>query len=120
VRVSHNNIPFARGPTTGLRLLRTPVGSPSHGSGALEAVVEVNNLLLTEMDDPQVEILLLRACLGSAKMTNLTSVTPHDTVATFATAFDNSILVWDVFARTTSLTHSGCKPGCPYPWEDLD
>jgi hypothetical protein len=49
------------------------------------------HLLLTEMDDPQVELLLLRACLGSAKMTYLTRVTPPDTVIPFATAFDNSM-----------------------------
>jgi hypothetical protein len=47
--------------------------------------------LLTEMDDPQVELLLLCACLGSAKMTYLTRVTPPDTVAHFATAFDISM-----------------------------
>jgi hypothetical protein len=47
--------------------------------------------LLTEMDDQQVELLLLRACLGSAKMTYLTRVMPPDTVAPFATAFDISM-----------------------------
>jgi Reverse transcriptase (RNA-dependent DNA polymerase) len=35
------DIPFARGPTTGVRLLGAPIGSPSHCSGALEAVVKV-------------------------------------------------------------------------------
>jgi hypothetical protein len=49
------------------------------------------HLLLTETDAPQVELLLLRACLGSAKMTYLTRVTPPDTVAPVATAFDNSM-----------------------------
>jgi hypothetical protein len=43
------------------------------------------------MDDPHVELFLVRACLGSAKMTYLTRVTPPDTVAPFATAFDNSM-----------------------------
>jgi hypothetical protein len=42
-------------------------------------------------NNPQVELLLLRACLGSAKMTYLTRATPLDTVAPFATAFDNSM-----------------------------
>jgi hypothetical protein len=54
-------------------------------------VTKQAHLLLTEMDDPQVELLLLRACLGSAKMTYLTRVTPLDTVAPFATSFDNSM-----------------------------
>jgi hypothetical protein len=55
------DIPFARGPTTGKLLLGAPIGSPSHCAGALEAVVKVSmqtHLLLTEMDDPQVELLL--------------------------------------------------------------
>jgi hypothetical protein len=88
------DIPFARGPTTGVRLLGAPIGSLSHSAGALKAVVEVYkqaHLLLNGMDDPQVELLLLRACLGSAKMTYLTRVTTSDTVAPFATAFDNSM-----------------------------
>jgi hypothetical protein len=88
------DIPFARGPTTGVRLLGALISSPSHSSGALEAVVKVSKQahpLLTEMDDPQVELLLLRAFLGSAKMTYLTRVTSPDTVAPFATTFDNSI-----------------------------
>jgi Reverse transcriptase (RNA-dependent DNA polymerase) len=88
------DIPFARGPTTGVRLLGAPIGSPSHCAGDLETVVKVSkqaHLLLTEMDDPQVELLMIRACLGSAKMTFLTRVTSPDTVAPFATAFDNSM-----------------------------
>jgi hypothetical protein len=86
------DIPFAGGPTIGVRLLGDPIGSPSDSAGALEAVVEVTkqaHLLLTEMNDPQVELLMLRACLGSAKMTYLTRFTPHDTVAPFATAFNS-------------------------------
>jgi Reverse transcriptase (RNA-dependent DNA polymerase) len=35
------DIPFARGPSTGVRLLGAPVGSPAHSAGALEAVLEV-------------------------------------------------------------------------------
>jgi hypothetical protein len=75
---------------------QTPIPYPTlFSAGALEAVLKVSNqahLLLTEMDDPQVELLLLRACLGSAKMTYLTRVTPPpDTVAPFATAFENSM-----------------------------
>jgi hypothetical protein len=88
------DIPFTRGPTTGVRLLGAPIGSTSHCAGALEAVVKVSkqaHLLLTEMDDPQVELLLLRACLESAKMTYITRVTHSDTVAPFATAFDSSM-----------------------------
>jgi hypothetical protein len=54
-------------------------------------VTKQADLLLIEIGDPQVELLLLRACLGSAKMTYLTRVTPHETVAPFATAFDNSM-----------------------------
>jgi hypothetical protein len=88
------DIPFACGPTTGVRLLGAPIGSPSHSAGALDAVVKVPkqaHLLLTEMDDPQVELLLLRAYLGSEKMTYLTRVTPPDTVAPIAIAFNNSM-----------------------------
>jgi hypothetical protein len=75
-------------------LLGAPIGSPSHSAGALDAIVKVSkeaHLLLTEMDDPQDELLLLCACLGSAKMKNLTRVTPPDAVASFATAFDDSM-----------------------------
>jgi hypothetical protein len=44
--------------------------------------------LLTEMDDPQVELLLLRACLGSGKMTYLNRAIPTHTVLPHAAAFD--------------------------------
>jgi hypothetical protein len=77
------DIPFAR-------WLGAFVGSSAY-RGALEAIVEVTkqaHLLLTEMDDPQVELLLTRACLGSAKMAYLARVTPPDTFAPFATAFE--------------------------------
>jgi hypothetical protein len=46
-----------------------PIASPAHSAGALDAVVKVSkqaHLLLTEMDDPQVELLLLRA-LGAQR-----------------------------------------------------
>jgi hypothetical protein len=46
------DIPFARGPTTGVGLQGAPIGSPSHSAGALDAVVKVSkqaHLLLTEI-----------------------------------------------------------------------
>jgi hypothetical protein len=43
------------------------------------------------MDDPQVELLLLRACLESVKMTYLNRVIPTHTVLPHATAFDVSM-----------------------------
>jgi hypothetical protein len=60
-------------------------------SGVLErtvAKVSQAHNLLTEMDDPQVELLVLRACLGSGKMTYLNRVIPTHTVSPHASAFD--------------------------------
>jgi hypothetical protein len=84
-------------------------------------VTKQAHLLLTEMDDPQVELLLLHACVGGAKMTYLTRVTP----LILSLLLRPPLIIpcgraWDVFAMTTSLTLSGCKPRCPSPWEDLD
>jgi hypothetical protein len=117
------DIPFARGPSTCLRLLGAPIGSPAHSAGALEAVVEVSkqaHLLLTEMDDPQVELLLLRACLGSATMKYLTRVAPQTLSLLLRPPLTIPCgLSWDEFARTTFLTLSGCKPRRPSVLEDL-
>jgi hypothetical protein len=55
------------------------------------AKVSQAHTLLTEMDDPQVELLLLRACLKSGKMTYLNRVIPTHTVLPHAAAFDVSI-----------------------------
>jgi hypothetical protein len=47
--------------------------------------------LPTERDDPQVELLLLRACLGTEKTTYLNRVIPTHTILPHATAFDESM-----------------------------
>jgi hypothetical protein len=61
---------FERGPSSGLKLLGAPIDNLEFCSGVLEktvAKVSQAHNLLTEMVDPQVELLLLRACLGSGK-----------------------------------------------------
>jgi hypothetical protein len=88
------DLPFERGPSSGLKLLGAPIGNLEFCSGVLErtvAKVSQAHDLLTEMDDPQVELLLLRACLGSGKMTFLNRVIPSHTVLPHATAFDLSM-----------------------------
>jgi hypothetical protein len=85
---------FERGPSFGLKLLGAPIGNLEFCSGVLErtvAKVSQAHNLLTEMDDPQGELLLLRACLGSGKMTYLNRVIPTHTVLPHATAFDVSM-----------------------------
>jgi hypothetical protein len=71
------DLPFERGPSSGLKLLGVPIGNLEFCSGVLERIVaKVSQAhdLQTEIDDPQVELLLLRACLGSGKMTYLNRV----------------------------------------------
>jgi hypothetical protein len=85
------DLPFERGPSCGLKLLGALIGILEFCSGMLEktvAKVSKAQNLLAEMDDPQVELLLLRACLGSRKMTYLNCVIPTHTVLPHATAFD--------------------------------
>jgi endonuclease/exonuclease/phosphatase (EEP) superfamily protein YafD len=84
-------------------------------------VTKQAHLLLTDMDDPQVELSLLLACLGTAKATYLTRVT-HPLTLSLLLRPPLKIpcgLAWDAFARTTSLTLSGCNPGCLSQWKDL-
>jgi hypothetical protein len=95
LRITHMlpaDLPFERGPSSGL--LGAPICNLEFCSGALEkTVAKVNQAhsLLTEMDDPQVELLLLRACLGSGKMTYLNRVIPTHTVFPYGAAFDVSM-----------------------------
>jgi hypothetical protein len=78
------------------------------------------HLLLTEMDDPQVELLLLRTCLGFAKMTHLTRA-PPDTVAPFVTAFDNSMRsCLGRICQENISDAQGMQAGLPVSMEDLD
>jgi hypothetical protein len=62
------DLPFERRPPSGLKLKGASIGNLDFYSGVSEktvAKVRQTHTLLTEMNDPQFEILLLRACLGS-------------------------------------------------------
>jgi hypothetical protein len=88
------DLPFERGPSSGLILLGAPIGNLEFCSGVLEktvAKVSRAHNLVTEVDDPQAELHILQASLGSEKMTYLNRVIPTHTVLPHATAFDESM-----------------------------
>jgi hypothetical protein len=108
----------------GLKLLGAPIGILEFCSGVLQktvAKVSQAHNLLPEMDDPQVELLLLRAYLGSEKMTYLNRVIPTHTVLPHATSFDEAMRA--CLARITQGNISDAawsQAGLPLHWVDWD
>jgi hypothetical protein len=64
------DLPIARGPSTGLKILGAPIGNLEFCPGVLEkTVAKVSQAqdLLTEMDDPQVELPFTTGLSGKRK-----------------------------------------------------
>jgi hypothetical protein len=85
-------LPCERGPSTGLKILGASIGNLELGE-LDKTVAKISQALnlLNEMDNPQDEFVLLRACLGSGKVTHINRVIPIHTVLPHATTLDMSM-----------------------------
>ena len=81
--------------TEGVSLLGSPLwGSRSFFNSHVSLIIDktaITQDLLTDLDDPQVELHLLRSCLGSCKLNHILRTVPSDLISCHLTRFDDNL-----------------------------